>query len=231
MFEYGMPERQSFGCPRRHQGPPGHHQGSPGHHHGEEGPHGHGHHGGRRHGHPFGGRGFGRPEGFGNLMEGVLQTVQAMEPLFSAIEKSTGENGYKSRDISFDKKNNMTVAFSTKGYLPSDLKVDVEDGYLKIAGIHKEELEGEIRENTFSRQIKLPENVDLTNINCNVDEDGKLVVKVPQIPSVEAKKTIPIEVRLAKAKENKETGKAAEKNADDDILSVESVEGELIDVD
>jgi len=71
----------------------------------------------------------------------------------------------------------VTFACNVAGYLPNELKVDVEGQELVIKGEHKENKGGQSIHRTFQRRIKLPEGVAKESIQCNLDDKGQLMVQ------------------------------------------------------
>ncbi|CAD5220305.1 unnamed protein product [Bursaphelenchus xylophilus] len=129
----------------------------------------------------------------------VLGAVQAVEPLLQAVERE--HNGYYVNNVEFNKEGDMLVHCETEGFKPEELSVDLEGEVLKISGLHKEEKDDEKVERTFNRHIRIPKNVDVQKISCQVDDKGQLTVKVPAVQPVEAKKqNIPIQVKPAEEK-------------------------------
>lgn len=83
-------------------------------------------------------------------------------------------------------------------------------------------------ENSFRRQMKLPENVDMEEIKCNVNEKGKLTVSVPQVPAIEQKQNmIPINVHVNEdaSLKSEETDDEVEVDSEDE----QEKEGEIMD--
>lgn len=88
-----------------------------------------------------------------------------------------------------------------------DLKIDINNDILTVHGEKKEQREDKGSDgkqksyyssySTFSRSIKLPQNVDQSKIAANMMEPGKLVIDLPKKPQQEQKKLkeIPISKR------------------------------------
>ncbi|CAD5214001.1 unnamed protein product [Bursaphelenchus okinawaensis] len=130
----------------------------------------------------------------------ALNTVSTIQNVMNAVEKE--HNGYYVNNVEFNNDGDMTVHCETEGFKPEELTVDLDGDVLKVSGLHKEEKENELIERTFSRQIRIPKNMDLQKIACHMEENGKMTVTVPVVQAVEPKKqNIPIQMKKAEEKE------------------------------
>ncbi len=94
----------------------------------------------------------------------------------------------------------LLVTASTPGFTAENLSITVDKGVLTIKGERAEAtpsegvryLHREIRTGAFERQINLPDNLDLENIQAQF-KDGILTVVISKLPEAQPK-TIKIEV-------------------------------------
>jgi len=87
-----------------------------------------------------------------------------------------------------EKDKNFILDFEAPGFDKKDIDISIEDGYLKVSG--KKELKNEVKKEdyhllessfgTFERSFKLPENVDIENIDASF-KNGMVELSIPKI--------------------------------------------------
>ena len=98
--------------------------------------------------------------------------------------------------------NEYTITVEAPGYSKEDLTLEVKDNVLRISSEHKEEKEEETKggylykertERSFSRALRIPENVKAEDINATL-ENGILTLTIPKRDPVEPRR---IEIKNA----------------------------------
>jgi len=96
------------------------------------------------------------------------------------------KKGFVSNIREKDKK--FILDFEAPGFDKKDIDISIEDGYLKVSG--KKELKNEVKKEdyhllessfgTFERSFKLPENVDIENIDASF-KNGMVELSIPKV--------------------------------------------------
>lgn len=102
-------------------------------------------------------------------------------------------------DVS-ESENEFIIRAEVPGYKTEDIRVQVENGVLKLSAEHNEEKEEkkenyhlkERRYGSFNRSFKLPENVDGEKIEASA-KDGVLTIRIPKVEASQPKQ---IEVKV-----------------------------------
>uniref|UniRef100_A0A1I7RQA3 SHSP domain-containing protein n=2 Tax=Bursaphelenchus xylophilus TaxID=6326 RepID=A0A1I7RQA3_BURXY len=97
------------------------------------------------------------------------------------------------QDLSWDKEGNMSMNFEASGFKPEEIQVDLEGRRLKVRGEHSEKSENGYIQRKFEKMVKLPEDVKLDEIKCELDEKGYLNINIPRAVALEESKKLPIE--------------------------------------
>lgn len=100
----------------------------------------------------------------------------------------------------FEKDNALVVSAAVPGVRPEELEVAVENNILTISGESKAAIDTndakvyriENRYGAFTRSLKLPNGLDLDNIDAEFNH-GMVTVKIPK---VEIKKPVPVRVPI-----------------------------------
>ncbi|KAH7700789.1 small HSP21-like protein [Aphelenchoides avenae] len=75
------------------------------------------------------------------------------------------------------------------GYLPEELKVDMEEKLLIVTGEHKESRDDEDVYRFLRRRVKMPAWVRKEGVRCHIDHHGHLMIEAdaepPNIPGIE----------------------------------------------
>jgi HSP20 family molecular chaperone IbpA len=104
------------------------------------------------------------------------------------VERQMGELMPRLEDGSYRFRCNVA------GYMPEELKVDLEGNQLVLSGEHKQEDGDQSVHRTFVRRTLLPEDVLKDSIQCHIDQRGRLEITAQrqQQAGIEGKKSIPI---------------------------------------
>jgi HSP20 family protein len=104
------------------------------------------------------------------------------------VTAATHENASMPMDI-FEKDNKVSFRASLPGVKPEEIEVSVDDNVLTIRGELKHEwatdeatkvYRREVRHGLFTRSIRLPEGLDLENIDAEF-ENGLVTVSIPKV--------------------------------------------------
>ncbi|KAH7720998.1 small HSP21-like protein [Aphelenchoides avenae] len=86
---------------------------------------------------------------------------------------------------------------SIAGYLPDELKVDLEGNQLVVTAQHEEGRKGETVYRSLKRRCVLPEGISKESIKCHIDHHGHLMFEGSRHPAKEGEKhPIPIKQYL-----------------------------------
>merc|ERR1711962_1785177 len=89
----------------------------------------------------------------------------------------------------------MEVQLDTVGYKPDELKVEVENGVVRVEGRHQEKSQsGQVM---VSRQYALPQGAKPEEVVSSLSKDGVLAIHVPkQAPKkLSATRAVPIDLK------------------------------------
>merc|ERR1712004_38943 len=93
----------------------------------------------------------------------------------------------------------MEVHLDTVGYKPDELKVEVENGVVRVEGRHHEKSEsGQVMvSRQFARQYALPQGAKPEEVVSSLSKDGVLAIHVPkQAPKkLSATRAVPIDLK------------------------------------
>jgi HSP20 family molecular chaperone IbpA len=99
-------------------------------------------------------------------------------------------------ELKYNDKGDLSVRCHTAGFKPEELSVDVDGQTLTVTGKHYEQSDHETIERQFSRVIRLPKEMDQSQIKCELDDKGELCICVPRREQLEApKQNVPIEMK------------------------------------
>ncbi|KAH7699470.1 small HSP21-like protein [Aphelenchoides avenae] len=82
------------------------------------------------------------------------------------------------------------------GYLPEELKVELEGNQIVVVGTHEEAREGESVYRMLKRRVVLPEGIDKTTIKSHIDKDGMLEIHASRPKTEEEKEKERIEIPI-----------------------------------
>lgn len=90
-----------------------------------------------------------------------------------------------------EQKNNIVAECNLKGFSAKEIEIEVENGFLKVFGSHKEsspdETKGAIKSSSssayFFQSVQLPAAVDLDKSTAKLFKNGKFKVTLPKITS------------------------------------------------
>lgn len=93
----------------------------------------------------------------------------------------------------------LEIHLDTVGYKPSELKVEVAQGVVRIEGKHEERSQDGIVmvSKQFSRQYSLPHTAKAEDVVSSLSKDGVLVVTMPKqkVKEIQGKREVPIAVK------------------------------------
>jgi HSP20 family molecular chaperone IbpA len=99
-------------------------------------------------------------------------------------------------ELKYNDKGDLSVRCHTAGFKPEELTVDVDGHTLTITGKHSETKENESVERQFSRVVRLPKDLDQSQIKCELDDKGEMCICVPRREQLKApKQKVPIEMK------------------------------------
>lgn len=123
----------------------------------------------------------------------MSEMLHGVEPLYNDLATVSQELG---GDVELDKEGNINISCSAAGFAPEELSVDVEGDRLRISGTHRDQVDGQVLERQFVRSVRVPKEVDLDRISCELDERGRLAVRLPRPAGLGAPKTsVPIQMK------------------------------------
>ena len=153
-----------------------------------------------------------RDDFFKKAREGFEESLKQMETMMSGISSNwTNPSSFDShfnsvmnnsdncviRHMEDDTK--MEVQLDTVGYKPDELKVEVENGVVRVEGRHQEKSEsGQVMvSRQFARQYALPQGAKPEEVVSSLSKDGVLAIQVPkQAPKkVSATRAVPIDLK------------------------------------
>merc|ERR1712013_171080 len=153
-----------------------------------------------------------RDDFFKKAREGFEESLKQMETMMSGISSnwtnpSSFDSNFNSvmnnsdncviRHMEDDTK--MEVQLDTVGYKPDELKVEVENGVVRVEGRHKEKSEsGQVMvSRQFARQYALPEGAKPEEVVPSLSKDGVLAIHVrKQAPKkLSATRAVPIDLK------------------------------------
>ena len=153
-----------------------------------------------------------RDDFFKKAREGFEESLKQMETMMSGISSNwTNPSSFDShfnsvmnnsdncviRQMEDDTK--MEVQLDTVGYKPDELKVEVENGVVRVEGRHQEKSEsGQVMvSRQFARQYALPQGAKPEEVVSSLSKDGVLAIQVPkQAPKkVSATRAVPIDLK------------------------------------
>ncbi|CAD5232960.1 unnamed protein product [Bursaphelenchus xylophilus] len=143
---------------------------------------------------PFYGRRYSPFDGVDRLVNSVLDSVQ---PFIDQSGRLISANVAGS-STSYNEQGDLKFECDASGFKPEELDVNVHGHNLTIQGVHKEEKDGEKVERQFQRVVRLPKHVEMEEIKCELDEQGKLTVNVPKVAAIEEKKSTNIPIQMKK---------------------------------
>merc|ERR1712012_708737 len=153
-----------------------------------------------------------RDDFFKKAREGFEESLKQMETMMSGISSNwTNPSSFDShfnsvmnnsdncviRQMEDDTK--MEVQLDTVGYKPDELKVEVENGVVRVEGRHQEKSEsGQVMvSRQFARQYALPQGAKPEEVVSSLSKDGVLAIHVPkQAPKkLSATRAVPIDLK------------------------------------
>jgi len=153
-----------------------------------------------------------RDDFFKKAREGFEESLKQMETMMSGISSNwTNPSSFDShfnsvmnnsdncviRQMEDDTK--MEVQLDTVGYKPDELKVEVENGVVRVEGRHHEKSEsGQVMvSRQFARQYALPQGAKPEEVVSSLSKDGVLAIHVPkQAPKkLSATRAVPIDLK------------------------------------
>merc|ERR1711973_18362 len=153
-----------------------------------------------------------RDDFFKKAREGFEESLKQMETMMSGISSNwTNPSSFDShfnsvmnnsdncviRHMEDDTK--MEVQLDTVGYKPDELKVEVENGVVRMEGRHQEKSEsGQVMvSRQFARQYALPQGAKPEEVVSSLSKDGVLAIHVPkQAPKkLSATRAVPIDLK------------------------------------
>lgn len=159
-----------------------------------------------------------------NPVAELQQVADMMDRAFSEFRENVNSEqprGWSLPVDIFERDNNLVIKAAVPGVKPEDIDVSVENNVLTIRGESKEETQQndvvyrrEYRYGSFSRSIRLPENIDTNGIEAEFDHGFVKII----LPRVEPAKPKALKVQVKNASVDTkafESGKerAKEKNA------------------
>merc|ERR1711963_517230 len=149
---------------------------------------------------------------FKKAREGFEESLKQMETMMSGISSNwTNPSSFDShfnsvmnnsdncviRHMEDDTK--MEVQLDTVGYKPDELKVEVENGVVRVEGLHQEKSEsGQVMvSRQFARQYALPQVAKPEEVVSSLSKDGVLAIQVPKHPpkKLSATRAVPIALK------------------------------------
>jgi len=153
-----------------------------------------------------------RDDFFKKAREGFEESLKQMETMMSGISSNwTNPSSFDShfnsvmnnsdncviRHMEDDTK--MEVQLDTVGYKPDELKVEVENGVVRVEGRHQEKSEsGQVMvSRQFARQYALPQGAKPEEVVSSLSNDGVLAIHVPKRAPKElsATRAVPIDLK------------------------------------
>ncbi|CAD5210023.1 unnamed protein product [Bursaphelenchus okinawaensis] len=94
---------------------------------------------------------------------------------------------------------------NVQGFRPEEIEVHHEGDSVTISAHHKQSGRHEHYEKSLKRTIRIPEGFNKDHVQCDINEKGELIVKVPKLAEANKpeKRSIPINFKQSKPVENK----------------------------
>merc|ERR1711972_907111 len=151
-----------------------------------------------------------RDDFFKKAREGFEESLKQMETMMSGISSNwTNPSSFDShfnsvmnnsdncviRHMEDDTK--MEVQLDTVGYKPDELKVEVENGVVRVEGLHQEKSEsGQVMvSRQFARQYALPQGAKPEEVVSSLSKDGVLAIHVPKYQKLSSSRAVPIALK------------------------------------
>ena len=144
--------------------------------------------------------GFNRMNSLLNEMDDCFGNLENMFGMSRFGELNTGKF-VPAVDL-IDNEKEIEARFEVPGLTKEDISISLENGILTVSGEKKNEVKenkddyyyAEISYGSFARTVKLPNNVDESNISA-LYKDGILTVTIPKLQIEEKEKTRKIEIK------------------------------------
>lgn len=73
------------------------------------------------------------------------------------------------------------MKFSVGNFSPNEVKISCKDGVLTAQGKHQRSEDGHEIQETFFRQMTMPDSVDVGDVECFMDKDGFITIRAPTV--------------------------------------------------
>jgi len=115
--------------------------------------------------------------------------------LADLIDTDAATPDHASSHIHYEENGDFHLKCEVAGFKHEELSVDLDGDELVVSGEHKELKDEESLERSFKRRIRLPKELDVAQIKCEMDGETLRVSLPRKQPAQAPKQKIPINVK------------------------------------